>query len=361
MANIPSVDSADQVKEVSLKELILKFRAFLGYLKSKKILIISVAVVCACLGIAYSYIKAPIYKANLTFALEDDKPGGGLGGAFGLASQFGLDLGSSGGGAFSGDNLLQLLKSRSMIEKTLLSGVTIKNKNESLADFYISFNKLSDNWKDKPKLKDISFLPNHDRAKFSLQQDSVLGELYSSLATKNLIVNKVDKKLSIITVSVATENELFSKLFAERLVETVADFYIATKTKKSVQNVNILQNQTDSVKRHLNSTITGIASLNDANPNINPSRLVLKATSQQKQIDVQASTAILTQLVANLELAKVSLRKETPLIQIIDSPILPLEKHKLGRIKSALLGGFIGALAIIFALMIGRVYKKVMA
>ncbi|NCD70758.1 Wzz/FepE/Etk N-terminal domain-containing protein [Mucilaginibacter agri] len=361
MTNTTSVNDTDQVKEVSLKELILKFRSFLRYLKSKKILIISIAFICGCLGFVYAFIKEPTYKANLIFALEDDKSGGGLGGAFGLASQFGFDLGSSGGGAFSGDNLLQLLKSRSMIEKTLLSEVTIKNKNESLADYYISFNKLRDAWKDKPKLKNISFLPNYDRTKFSLQQDSVLGELYSALAAKNLTVDKADKKLSIITVSVTTENELFSKLFAEKLVETVSDFYIATKTKKSVQNVNILQNQTDSVKRRLNSTITGIASLNDANPNINPSRLVLKATSQQKQVDVQASTAVLTQLVANLELAKVSLRKETPLIQIIDSPILPLEKHRLGRIKSGILGGFVGAFAVIFALMIGRVYKKVMA
>ena len=40
-------------------------------------------------------------------------------------------------------------------------------------------------------------------------------------------------------------------------------------------------------------------------------------------------------------MAKVSLRKETPLLQVIDAPILPLEKEKLGRLKSLVLGGFL--------------------
>jgi hypothetical protein len=45
-------------------------------------------------------------------------------------------------------------------------------------------------------------------------------------------------------------------------------------------------------------------------------------------VDVQANTAILTEeLVKQTELAKVTLRKETPLIQIMNGPILPLTKN----------------------------------
>ena len=55
---------------------------------------------------------------------------------------------------------------------------------------------------------------------------------------------------------------------------------------------------------------------------------VKRVPSVNRQVDVQANTAILTELVKNLELAKVDLRKETPLIQIIDTPILPLPFEK---------------------------------
>jgi hypothetical protein len=39
---------------------------------------------------------------------------------------------------------------------------------------------------------------------------------------------------------------------------------------------------------------------------------------------------ILTELIKQVELAKVTLRKEKPLIQVIDRPILPLPKERFG-------------------------------
>ena len=50
----------------------------------------------------YAFFSKPKYKAVLTFVLEEDKGGGSgaFGGALGLASQFGIDLGASGGGPF---------------------------------------------------------------------------------------------------------------------------------------------------------------------------------------------------------------------------------------------------------------------
>ena len=50
---------------------------------------------------------------TLTFALEEGESGGGS--LSGLASQFGYNIGGSGGGAFTGYNLLELMKSRRLI------------------------------------------------------------------------------------------------------------------------------------------------------------------------------------------------------------------------------------------------------
>jgi len=77
------------------------------------------------------------------------------------------------------------------------------------------------------------------------------------------------------------------------------------------------------------------------------------------QVDVQANTAILTELVKQSELAKVTLRKETPLIQVIDKPILPLEKEFLGKAMGIVVGGFFGGLMLVVFLFIKKIIVNI--
>jgi uncharacterized protein involved in exopolysaccharide biosynthesis len=143
-------------------------------------------------------------------------------------------------------------------------------------------------------------------------------------------------------------------------VKNVSDFYIETKSKKARTNVAILQKQADSIRNELNQAITGVAVTSDNTYNLNPALNVNRVPSTKKQVDVQANTAILTQLVTNLELAKVTLMRETPLIQLIDRPTLPLKKEKPGKLKFLILGGLLaGFLAIVF-LIIQRIGKQIM-
>ena len=175
-----------------------------------------------------------------------------------------------------------------------------------------------------------------------------------------LNVFQKDKKISIITVEVKTINEQFSKMFAEKIVKEVSDFYIETKSKKARTNVAILQKQADSIRNELNQAITGVAVSSDNTYNLNPALNVNRVPSTKKQVDVQANTAILTQLVTNLEMAKVTLMRETPLIQVIDRPILPLKKEKPGKLKFLILGGLIAGILTIIFLIFQRVAKQVM-
>jgi uncharacterized protein involved in exopolysaccharide biosynthesis len=326
--------------EISLKELIQKIQEWVAYLKTQWKLIIGIAALGGIIGFVYASFQKPTYLATSTFVLEEDKGGGGLGGAMGLASSFGFDLGGGGGGLFTSSNIIELMKSRLVVEKTLLKPVQVADKEISLADYYIQINELKESWSKKPALSNINFPVNADRTKFSLQQDSILQTISAGLTKENLVIAQKDKKVSIISLTVKTESELFSKLFCEQLLKETSDFYIETKSKKSRLNVDILQHQADSIRAELNGAITGVAAASDNVYNLNPAYNVKKTPGTRRQVDVQANTAILTQLVAQLELSKVSLRKETPLVQLIDRPILPLEKDKVGRLKSLSLGGF---------------------
>ncbi|MEN0053962.1 MAG: lipopolysaccharide biosynthesis protein [Mucilaginibacter sp.] len=362
MNKIEQGKALNNADEVSLKELVLKVMQWWRYLLSRWVIILVAGIIGGAAGFVYALVKKPVYKAELSFALQDEKSGGGLSSALGLASQFGIDLGgTSAGGEFSGDNLLELMKSRLMVEKTLLTTVNVNDKKETLAELYIDLNEFRDKWEGKPGLENMHFFPNTDRSKFTLKQDSILGVLYKKIIENNLTVNKIDKKLSIISLEVSSTNELFSKYFVEILERGVSDFYIQTKTEKSSKNVAILQRQTDSVRRALNAAISGVASSIDAAPNANPLLQSLHVPSQRRQVDVQANTAILGELVKNLELAKMSLLQETPLIQVIDTPILPLEKVKVGKLKGIVLGGVIGIFIVGFILTARRAFKEVLA
>ena len=347
--NIQEIDD-----EISLRDIILMLKEWWNYFLSKWVILLFAGMMGGSIGVLYAYFQKPVYTAYLSFALEGDQSSGGLSGALGLASQFGFNLGGSGGGAFEGDNLLQFMISRSMVEKALLSDIEIKGKKQTLADYYIEFNEMRESWEGKAGLEDLHFLPGADRSKFNIKQDSVLGEIHKSLLTGALTVDKIDKKLSLIEVKVISENELFAKSFTELLTKEVADFYTETKTKKSSVNVAILQKQTDSVRSELNSAILGVASTIDNNPNPNMSRQALRVPSQRRQVDVQANTAILQELIKNLEMAKVALRNETPLIQIIDRPILPLKKDRVSKRNSLLTGGILSGFIVLAYLIFKR-------
>ena len=349
-----------QNDEITLKELLEKVKEWYSYLLSQWKIIVLAGVIGAALGLAYSMSKKPVYTATLSFALEGDNSGGMGAGAFGLASSFGIDLGSSGGGAFSGSNLIELFKSRSMLEQTLMQPIVIGMDTISLAEMYLRINGIRDSWKDTPKFKSLKFPPFTKRKYFTREHDSILGLMCNNLKSSNLTISQKDKKVAITSIEVKSEDETFAKIFAETLAQEVSDFYISTKSKKARMNMSILIKQRDSIRYELNGGITSVASANDNTFMMNPAMSINRTPSSKMQIDVQTNTAILTELIKQIEVAKVTLRKETPLIQVIDRPILPLPKENFGKTKGIVLGGIVAGFLSVIGLIIRRIFKEIL-
>ncbi|MBE9600321.1 lipopolysaccharide biosynthesis protein [Pedobacter sp. MC2016-24] len=352
--------------EMSLKELIFKINEWTTYLLSKWMLILSFGILGAVIGFAYTYSRKIQYTATTTFVLEEDKVGGGgLGSIMGLASMAGMDI-NGGGGLFQGDNILALYRSRSMIVKTLLTEVSYQGTKVLLVDRYIDINNLRKTWAEKGELKDLIFKPmgSLDRGLPTLNrvQDSILSIIVNDINKNYLNVLKPDKKLSIIKADVKSSNEFFSKSFNDQIVKNVSDFYIQTKTRKSMDNVKILQQKVDSVRAVMDGAIYTAAFVADATPNLNPTRTVQRlAPIQKSQFSAETNKGILLELVKNLELSKISLRKETPLIQVVDSPTLPLPLEGRGRLMFMVFSA-IGAVFIgIVVLVVKKYFRDIMA
>ena len=341
--------------EISLKGLFIKIGHLFKYLKSQWVTVLLFGLLGGALGLAYSIFKRPIYTATCSFVLDDGSKTNNLSQYAGLASLAGIDLGSASGGVFQGDNILELYRSRTMIEKTLLCKFDYNGHQEMLIDRYIDFNKLRNKWKGE-SFQNINF--NGDPTHFNREQDSLVTEFVKQINKELLSVTKPDKKLTIIDVSLSSKDEPFSMAFTNNLVENVNNFYVQTKTKKALQNIRILQHQLDSVRLVLNSSIQGVASAMDAAPNANPAMLTLRVPSQRRQVDVQASSAVYAEIVKNYELAQMSLREETPLIQVIDRPVFPLLIDRVTKFKGIIIGFILGVLLISIFLSGKKIVSK---
>ncbi len=325
-------------EKISFKNIVKRLFVFIRLLKDKYKQIIGVGVIFSLLGLCLSLISKPEYTARLTFSLDEEKGGGALAGYIGVASQLGIDLGSSGGSVFTGENIIELIKSRLVIENTLISKISIDGIENTFADHFLD----RFGWRqklDKKGLDKLNFRSTN-RKEYTREQDSVLYLIFKSIQKQNLTVFKVDKKLSIYNVVFTSSDEAFSGYFIDAIMGEVTKLYIDNRTKKSRSMVSILEQKTDSVKFAYESALMNVAVYNDANRNI--AKQIVLSVAAKRQMETQLLATYYAELVKHLETAKISLMKETPLIQKIDTPIFPLEKKKIGKLKGGVIGMFIG-------------------
>ncbi|MBI2283845.1 MAG: lipopolysaccharide biosynthesis protein [Bacteroidetes bacterium] len=353
--------NADQIKyqdsntddEILLRDLIGNIALFIKYLKKKWLVLFAGSFMLAAVAGGYAFLQKSQYVAALSFVLEEEKASTG-GGLSSIASQFGIDMGSSSSGVFSQANLIELIKSRELIENALIKKIVFKGKTTTLADIYLDSSDLRKGV--KQQIPKDYFLSQPDKEQFLPEQATLLRTMYKSVFS-NLDVAPKDKKTSIIVVEFKNPNETFSKLFVDNLVQTVSDFYIKTKSQKSQINVEILERQVDSLRASLNSAISGVALTVENTFNANPALSLIKTPSVRRQIDVQTNSAMLAQVMGSLEMAKISLRKETPLYFILDRPVLPLLREKPSTIKYFFVTGIITFFLISFILGIRFFWK----
>lgn len=335
---------------ISIVDFIKQIKTYTSYLLSKWKLISIMVLIGMILGVLYSFLKPIKYRADITFVLEE-KSKGGMGDYTGIASQFGINLGAgSSAGVFTDNNLIQFLQSRKLIEKTLLTNVKIDSNNILLIDLYIQNNKLRDEWDQNPAISNINF--NVNRTEFTIKHDSLISMIYNTIVEENISIEKIDKKIDIILATYISEHQLFSKLFIEKLVENASDFYIDSKTLKSKKTVDIMQKRTDSVKTELNAALSGRAIVTDQNLFV--VRQQANVSRVKQEVNVQVLSAMYTEMVKNLELAKFTRLQDEPVIQIIDEPILPLYKIRLSKSKGAIFGLVLSLLIVSSYLIIKK-------
>ena len=310
--------------------------------------ILLITIVGASLGVTYSYLKAPKYIADTIFLVEESKSMAGGGLLSSLGGSLGMDitgLTGSNNTVLSGDNVLELLKSKAFMAQCLKMPY-LNDSSYTIADKYADVYKYKNQWANDSKIGHPIFFAKPD--KDTRLQDSLLKILIKRIEEKELSVVKPDKKLGFFQMTVTTKDENLSKLISEKLLKIATDFYIETKVGRLRKNVIRLEKRTDSIYSLLNyktqsTRQDALLLLNGNFSNVNEA-----INSEISQRDKAVLTTIYGELMKNLEATKASLIQETPTVQIVDSPNFPLEKEETKWYMGLLMGALVSFFASLF-------------
>lgn len=320
-----------QEQTITLSELIAKTRLLIIFLIRSWWKLLLAAILGAALGFLVFTFQKPRYDAFCTFVLEEKQPG--MGGLSGLASQFGIDIGSitggGGGGMFTGDNIFEILNSQVILKEVLLSKIDSSRGNERLADRFLRISRLKEAWAKHPLLDTIDFAKINSPAQLNRIQDSVLNIVYDQIVKRHLTVERVSKKGTLIKTTVGSTDPDFSRFMVERLVAVSRSYYIHMKTSITTANIERLQGKSDSLLHLLSSRSYGAAAvqLNDPNPALK----ILAVPTELASRDKAVVATLYGEVMKNLEIAKTTQMMQTPVIQILDMPPLSLYDNKRGK------------------------------
>jgi hypothetical protein len=322
---------------VSSTEVYTNIRTFFSFVVKKYPLIIGLTLLGGVAGFGAYFIQKPRYEAISTFIVEEKQSS--LGSLSGIASQFGFDLGgiSGGGGIFSGDNILDILKSKNILQDVLLSALdTASNPSETLADRYILLAKKDKAWKNT-RLHDINFSGDH--SKLTRLQDSALNIIYLELTKKHISADRMNRKGSIIKLSVNFPDESFAIELNKRLISSAIELYTQIKTGTGQENINRLQRRADSLLLLLNSKtyVAASSQILDGNPGVKAAIAPVEIASRDKSV----IAAIYSEVIKNLEASKLLFSQQMPVIQLLDAPGQSLFDNRKPKFVLTIIGAFI--------------------
>ena len=344
----------DNNGEIQLKDILTKLSEYKIELWNKKGKILFISFLFFVLGILISFLFTTKYKSELTFVVEDAKGANPLISMSGIASQLGFDFGGKSSATFSKQNIMELLKSRGVVEATLLRRGKIDGKSDLLVEHYIKINDFQKYWVKNKEFDGVNF-----NKRFTLQHDSVMSIIWNEIIESKINIEIQNKEANIITLSFTSTNENFAKQFTEVLIDEMSKMYITYQTKQANNTLDFLQDRADSVFAQLEQSELEFAKIKDFNQRI------IKASGRLKELqlmrDVEVLNTMYLELIKNLEISKMTLLNQTPIIQIIDRPILPLETNELSKSLFGILGGFLGIFLSIFYFIFSKLFHDALS
>jgi uncharacterized protein involved in exopolysaccharide biosynthesis len=334
----------------------IDFSAFFKIIWKEKIWVILITALFAIGGITFALLARDEFIATGKILPEYQSKSGGLGQLSGLASLAGIDVSSAGGGgsdAIRPDLYPDVLKSTPFFLDLLKIKVKTKdNKEMTFGQFYDS--AVLDGMVKKENTQ-IKFPTSNQYITVSKQTEKDLKDLRERISAV------IDKKTGLITVTVKLPDPVVATLITSYSMNFLTEYITNYRTEKAKRDLNFLAERLDAAKGKYYNNQAKKAQYSDQ---FQLSMMKLQSADLQRErieSDYKISSTFYNTLLQKYEEGKLKLQQETPVIKVLEPPVVPNNKSEPKRaiivMIATLLGGIIG---IIFSLIIKKNYKLVL-
>lgn len=341
---------------LNLKHLILILK------KYYKATIINWKIILFCIILSISYFlyqafKTPItYTASLSFMLNENEGGVGLGGA---AAILGSIIGDE--ASYSLDKILELSKSNRIINESLLGVGVVNGKVDFFANHLIELYNLKEtDWQNDTSLNKGFRFTHNEIEKFSRREASALKsitvKLVSGYKSPPLFSTSYSKQAQIMRLNLKTINEDLSISLLKQIYDNLGTFYINKSIEKQKFTYEVIIDKADSLKSLLNGKEYAKAKFSDSNRGLITE--TTKIPSNRLTRDVNILNIMYSEAIRNAEVADFAIKSKVPFIQAIDVPYAPIKPERKSKTIALLLGGIIGLSIGIFYSIIKTVLKE---
>ena len=301
-------------------------------------------------GFCIAITSKPTYTGNLTFVLSPDNNASG-GSLLALTNQLGLSFGNNSNNAFVGENLLLLFQSKKMFKEAFFK--VLPGTNELMINRIGSNESFFKTWKKDSRLASSIPFPLDDAEQPGIR-DSLVEVIHQYVLAHYFTLNKVEKDLNFYKITVVSGDALISRFLPIAMVNVTSSYYINIKASNARRNLQMMNREADSLQNILNKSQQSSLSASDQVFNLNSAMQSAQSTLKKNEMRTRVLQQTYQTVVQNMEVAKISLQKETPVYYIIDEPKDGLPAYKPNAIVFAFLGVLLASFFTIFFLLIRK-------
>lgn len=353
----------NQLEVITLKDIILTFQDFVRYLWTKALWICLASILGLGIGFLLSYNLPTLFHAEMSFMVNEDD-GASLGGAGAILGQFGL--GGSVASEYNLDKIVELSRSRKIIQQTLMDSCMVDGRVDLLANHLIRVYGYHDEWAEHPDERLRDFIYTHgDVDNFEITENKVLKILHRRLIgtpqdkDSGLMNCTYTEATGILDLQLNTLSEELSAEMARSIYRHLSSFYISKSTEKHKSTLLKLESKVDSIEYELRSAEYRMADYQDKS---------LGVIGQKKQLargraarDIQVLTIMYGEALKNRETSRFLMSNSTPFFQVIDDVLEPLPAVAPSIKKSLMLSGIIGGIMASLLLVAIKIYRDTMS
>ena len=328
--------------EASFKGIIVTISDYKNELKKRLLIILAVAIIFSLIGFGFSRSQEDQYNAVISFIVEDQSEGSNLSTISGMANMIGIDMGGSATSSFNQQNIIELLKSRKIIERTLNNTCKIEGKSDLLINHYIRINNL---------ITDSSTI----NLSSNYYNDSITSIVWFRIIDRDMEILFQNDDANIINLSFESLDAELAKNFTEIVIDEISEMYIDYQTEKSRNVLDNLQSRSDSIFKSLKTSERNFAKVKDNNMRVMTASGRLEELQYMREVEILQ--AVYLELRKNIELSHMSVLNETPLIQIVDKPVLPLENINRSNLFWIVIFTFLGVFTICFIIILRKLVR----